>query len=590
MGARLLSVVEGFRFLLASRFWKYLVLLSMLLVTTVIVFDGFSYYIARRTLDAELETKGRKSLEYLITLAARERALSVEALETRCRERNELAVYSMTNSALANFTADATKAYKEAFQVKQDLVNYLEHNGQGIVDVSTSQDNIRQTRWQPSRENFEKALAPLDNDPAKSDQAKRKKLIDDAVPTIDRFKTLYESNHELFTALPLGAAVLDMKSIDILEQRIRRLTAEHAKNAAEFSEFDELLTRYNAWTAALSGAREALPLQEMYYQLSSDEAVRLDKLDCQNLEASYTIITGKPFGLSSQAATPGNGSRLSGWYRDSKTEYFGLPTIAQTLFVTLLLGALGALTLNLLRLSKVGWWGSMPDPEWGELWASPLLGALAAFGIFLVGTTGLLLTNDVHGAQNGGTSLSAFFIGLLGFISGLLYDQAFGNVRRVGERIFAGAAGSGGGDPDDRTLSDLLARNGAALVGEMVLTFGLGRRLKAEREFTFLAPGDDAIGAFPLRDWRNISSKASSALFDQWYHHHHAGKKFDAAALALAGNIQMDDAEVLKVVSVQNVTTIQRIDGAGAVIKQSEIKKPDLPWGNGVIHIISGEV
>jgi Fasciclin domain len=570
-----------------ERFFKYFILLTMLFINTVIVFDGFSYYIARRALDAELENKGRKSLEYLITLERRERALSVEALETRCRERNELAVYSITNSALANFTNDAARVYKEAFQVKQDLVNYLERSGKGVLDVPNSQDNILQTKWQPTRESFEKAIIPLEKDPAKVDQAKLKKLVDDAIPTIDKFKTLYESHQDLFTALPIGTALLDTKSIDALEQRVKRITTEHEKNVKEFSEFDELVSRYSAWTAALGGARDTLPLQEMYYELSSDEASRLDKLDCKNLQTSYTLITGKPFDLNAQTATGSAG--WFGWYRDYKAEYFGLPTIAQTLFVTMFLGALGALTLNILRLSKIGWWASLPDPDWGELWSSPLLGALAAFGIFLVGTAGLLLTNDVHSAQNGGTSLSAFFIGLLGFISGLLYDQAFGNVRRVGERIFA-AGVSGNADPDDRALSDLLTQNGASLVGEMVLTFGLGVRLKAESQFTFFVPSDEAVGTFPLKNWRDISTKASSTLFDEWYHHHHAGKKFDTAALVAAGNIQMDDTEVLKVVAGAGVTTIQKVDSAGTIIKQADIKKPDLPWGKGVVHIIGDEM
>ncbi|MBR0684426.1 fasciclin domain-containing protein [Bradyrhizobium manausense] len=571
----------------AERFGKYLVLLFMLFITTIIVFDGFSYYIARRSLDAELESKGRKSLEYLVTLARRERALSVAALETRCRERNELAVYSMTNSALANFTNSAAKAYKDAFQIKQDLVNYLERHGQGVVDVPNSQDNIRQTKWQPSKESFVAALVPIDGDPAKADQSKLDKLLSGAAPIIDRFKTVYEANRDLFTALPLGAASLDTKSIDVLEQRAKRIAAEHAKNVAEFNEFDELVSRYNAWTAALAGSKEALPLQEMYYELTNDEASRLDKLNCKNLEASYTIITGKPFDVSQQA-TARNGGWLD-WYRDYKADFFGLPTIAQTLFVTLFLGALGALTLNVLRLSKVGWWGSLPDPEWGELWASPLLGALAAFGIFLIGTAGLLLTNDVRGAQGGGTSLSAFFIGLLGFISGLLYDQAFGNVRRVGERIFATAA-AGGADPDDRALADLLRQNGASLASELVLTFRLGARLKAEKEFTFFVPDDDAINALALGDWRDISSKASSTSFDRWYHHHHAGKKFDAASLSEGGAIQMDDSEVLKVASAQGSVTIQRLDATGAIVKQANIKKPDLPWGEGFIHIIAGDI
>ena len=56
-----------------------------------------------------------------------------------------------------------------------------------------------------------------------------------------------------------------------------------------------------------------------------------------------------------------------------------------------------------------------------------MLGALAAFGIFLIGSAGLLLTSDARSAQ----PLSTAFIGLLGFVSGLLYDEAFGRVRRA---------------------------------------------------------------------------------------------------------------------------------------------------------------
>ena len=98
------------------------------------------------------------------------------------------------------------------------------------------------------------------------------------------------------------------------------------------------------------------------------------------------------------------------------------------------LGALGGLTVNGLRLSQLGWWRGQRDPEWGEILVCPILGALAAFAIYLVGAAGLLLTSDFRAAQTGGSALSASFIGLLGFLSGFLYDAAFGRVRRVGNR------------------------------------------------------------------------------------------------------------------------------------------------------------
>src|SRR5258708_1425709 len=113
------------------------------------------------------------------------------------------------------------------------------------------------------------------------------------------------------------------------------------------------------------------------------------------------------------------------FYGQCLQTYFNHTPAAQTLFVTMVLGALGALTLNVLRMSKVGWWSLQDDPPWGEIVVGPLLGALAAFGIFLVGSSGLLLTSDSSGAQ----PLSAYFIGLLCFISGLLHDAALGRAR-----------------------------------------------------------------------------------------------------------------------------------------------------------------
>src|SRR5262249_18283379 len=92
-----LSVTKG----AASRFLKYALLLCMLSVTIRIVFDGFSYYLARRSIDAELESKKISSLEYLTVLQKRTRALVLAEIETRCAERNELAVLRAADAALA---------------------------------------------------------------------------------------------------------------------------------------------------------------------------------------------------------------------------------------------------------------------------------------------------------------------------------------------------------------------------------------------------------------------------------------------------------------------------------------------------------
>ena len=64
-----------------GRFWKYLVLIISLMLMTKIVFDGYSYYVMRRSIDSELEAKKISSLEYLSVLQDRERALILRLIK-----------------------------------------------------------------------------------------------------------------------------------------------------------------------------------------------------------------------------------------------------------------------------------------------------------------------------------------------------------------------------------------------------------------------------------------------------------------------------------------------------------------------------
>src|SRR5271154_3429583 len=70
---------------IAVRLFKYVVLIAGVSVTLMVVFDAYSYYVARRDIDAELRSKKEKavfSLEYLGVLSQRQRALAI----TRSRD------------------------------------------------------------------------------------------------------------------------------------------------------------------------------------------------------------------------------------------------------------------------------------------------------------------------------------------------------------------------------------------------------------------------------------------------------------------------------------------------------------------------
>jgi hypothetical protein len=185
--------------------------------------------------------------------------------------------------------------------------------------------------------------------------------------------------------------------------------------------------------------------------------------------------------------------------------------------------ALDALTLNVLRMSSVGWWGRYTtDPLWGEIISGPFLGALAAFGIFLIGSAGLLLTADTAGAQ----PLSAYFIGLLGFLSGLMHDEAFGRVRRLGTEMFAGKPDEEAVNArtEDRSLAETLRGNSASLVAGLALKYGIGTRIILESEFTLLIPSDEAIERLPLKTWTMLNDPESGA-FERWYRRHHSANR-----------------------------------------------------------------
>jgi hypothetical protein len=306
-----------------------------------------------------------------------------------------------------------------------------------------------------------------------------------------------------------------------------------------------------------------------------------------NVKTSSTAGTG-----GSPVAAQATRSNWALWvdvyqhiYSTALLKYFEQPPAAQTMFVTPFLGALGALSLNVLRMSKVGAWSDERDPRWGELLASPFLGALAAFGIFLIGSAGLLLTSDVRTGQDSVAPLAASFIGLLGFVSGLLYDQAFGRVRRFGSQIFAADPRLRRTSEDDVSLANALKIAGASLAAQQVLTFGIGTRLAGEAEFTLLVPADPALEALSLQRWRKISDPATRSEFENWFRHYHATKR------VMSGDVVGTPNGTISEIQVDDGTTYStRVEEGDLKLNSVKAIKQDIPWANGVIHIVEEQL
>jgi uncharacterized surface protein with fasciclin (FAS1) repeats len=578
-----------------GRFFKYAFLLIALSINLKIVFDGFSYYLARRSLDAELESKKVSSLEYLGVLQKRERAHVIDTLETRCTERSQLAIFRILD---AQHLKALDEAYKTSLAMKDNLVYLLgqmEKDDKGLgqfVDLEALKAEANKAAF--SLAIVDRALKPVD-DVRRSDpqyQAAAKAVVDKlketSKPYVDQLAAHAQMRAE--AQKKLGKESPLFSDVDVLERRLERLRERRKETRQKLgTDLDEVLSRYAVWTEALSGGTDNPVLDEIAFQLRDDTRSRLINVDCSRFEAYFTKVTGQPLSKDEELAKREKASgfwltlavapgAIVQFYRTNVNHFFNMPSVAQTLFVTLILGALGALTINVLRLSKVGWWAAQPDPAWGELILAPSLGALAAFGIFLLGSSGLLLTSD----KSTGTSLSAFFIGMLGFISGLLYDEAFGRVRRFGAQLFAGDAAVVVTSPEDRSLAEALRAAKASFVADLVLKFGIGKRIADEPEFTLLVPSDDAMSRLTLQAWKEISEPTTRSKFESWFRRHHALKR------VTSGDVRSKARDQIEVEDTSKYPLM--VDGDVLVIGKAKAVQADIPWRNGVIHVLEQDV
>ena len=570
------------------RFFKYFFLLLALAITIKIVFDGFSYYLARRSLDSELESKKIASLEHLGILTKRSRAHLIDTLETRCLERDQLAMFRILDATLKQKLQDAHFKSLELRSKVFLLLGNIEKEHKdwaAVVDLAYLKEAPTQPTFTLARlRRFVRPAGSVSRDDPNYEivSANILNLIDEQtradVAALADYEATRRQAEETITA-KLGRDAPYLKSIEVLEQRLARLKDARAKNQAQLgSDNDDLLSRYAVWTEALTGGFADNPiLDEMTFQLDQDDREKLGKLDCKRFGQYVEKVTGRPLDVSDV-------SKAGLWemYRGALYRFFNTPPVAQTLLVTLFLGALGALTINTLRLSKIGWWSAQPDPAWGELVLSPLVGALAAFGIFLLGSAGLLLTGDSKSGSAGATALSPFFIGMLGFISGLLYDEAFGRVRRFGAQFFAGDDPTVTAGPEDLSLAEALRTAKATYVAELFLKFGIGKRIASEAQFTLLVPSDEAMSGLTLQAWKEISEPITRSKFETWFRRHHATKNVNKSDVA-AGTVTEIETEA-------DAKYPLEIAEDALLVNKIKVVQADISWGNGVIHILEEDV
>jgi uncharacterized surface protein with fasciclin (FAS1) repeats len=572
----------------ANRFWKYAFLLLALVINITLVYGGFSHYLARRSLDAELETRKISSLEYLGVLAKRERAIVVDTLETRCAERVVLAMYR-TLDAKTQLQID--EAYRVSMDLRDGLVVLLQEalnnpkdekqkKYRDLIDLKQLVEDVKKYTYSFAKMRVDRMVKPAGE--TKSDNPEFKTAVNDLIDWLQNEPQLKGQFEKLAHYEEMASSLREkfnkegpyFKDVGVLEARLKRLGEARKKNADTLGgTYDDILSKYAVWTQASMAQKEQNPiLDDAAFELSRDNEKRLAELDCERFTEYLKRLS------IDTAETPGPVWRF---YQARLQGFFESPPIAQTLFVTLILGALGALATNTLRLSNFGWWGAQPDPLWGELLLAPFIGALAAFGVFLLGSTGLLFTAEV---KSGGatTTLSPFFIGMLGFISGLVYDDAFLRVRGIAKRLFAGDGTISGATPEDAALAETLRAAKASYVADLVLKFGIGKRLAGEKEFTFFVPSDDAMLLLPMQVWKDISNAEARSKFENWFRRHHAVKRVKSSDVPNNGTeIQVEDE--------QKFALVKDADGT-LTVEKIKVAQSDITWINGVIHILSQDL
>ncbi|MFO1083190.1 MAG: fasciclin domain-containing protein [Reyranellaceae bacterium] len=660
-------------------------LLLVVAGTLKLTFDCYSHFIARRSIDAELQAQKVASLESLVVSQRRDRDAVVALFEMRCVERDIIALYRM----LDGYRATLRDAEREMRAATAALSSFLKEKGQNVLkpdiiveltakagetfSIEVADEKLKnpdnmfasakaaeidalRNQWKEKRRTYDEVAkkykaaqaaladyqvleggqgalydaaremrveaknlsdflkakgagvlrpevvtklaggngAEFNVEAADQELAKDANLVAGVAPEIAQAlraqwterKASYEA-----AAKKHGAMLAEYKpskprfdqvgsGVKALEKSLQKLNEWAEESKRRNQPVAEVLARYETWTRALVPKQDIeAAMEDVLDAMANAQADPQQALRCDSVGAYRKAVAAiqeeekrwRDAGPLQHLAEPG---RL---YNRMLLRYFEQGPAAQTLFVTLLIGALGALSLNILRLSNVGWWNRLEDPDWGEIVISPFLGALAAFAIYLVGSAGLLLTSDV---RSGPSTLSAAFIGLLGFVSGLLYDEAFGRVRRVGAQLFGGDKPDEAAGPrkEDLELAQLLQDSGATLVASLVARRGLGLRLLAESEFTLVVPSDAALGD-KLQWWVNMLDTRKPE-FEAWFHRHHAPKKLLASGVKTTPTLTMDDGKSFPVTFVNQELKIDTVD----------VAKPDLTWHNGVIHVTKAEL
>jgi hypothetical protein len=582
----------------------------------------FSSYTVRRDLEADsVKLGGDESLDYLVMLSSTGAETVRKIREYRCLQRDAIAFYRI---ATMDLRRDMSAVYAETLPIRNAVRNFVDASqvldreatkrrfedawGVPVAGDLVFQRGAEVEARQKTIEDFRKLLAEQYQAFKASTAAYGKvmallKAKQEEVADLDALREIAQRQQQYDRAL------FDLTSIGTIESALAKMNAEMKQAGLRDPKRLNILLRKVAAEDALAKRRtEASFLSELASQLDAtgQNGQALRELDCDKLDRKLTdaIVQGmskwKQLSETQQelvrryvlerSRSPSAGSlfaQAASFVREDVhgtliRNFIGFPTSAQTFIVTMLFGSLGALSLQALRLSNRGYWGTVSDPSWGEIVISMWLGMAAAIIVYLLASIGLLVVSDGRSNATEVSTVGASLVALLGFVSGLLNDEAFGRIRRFGLQFFRDEAAktpdSEASGPNAELVQRLQDAN-CNRFAELARLHCLGTTLAPKDHFTLFVPADPWFDTRPLAEWSALSNPKQGAPFMALVN----GRLVDTATLSAA-----DLASLPQLVTADaSIVPLQRTDGEVRFRgERIELGQP-YKWRNGAIFVTS---
>jgi uncharacterized surface protein with fasciclin (FAS1) repeats len=614
--ARLFQFGAGTRFRRSLKYTALIVLAGLHLFYIVIL---FSSYTVRRDLETDVAKLGAdQSLDSLVMLSSMGGETVRKIREYRCLQRDAIAFYRI---ATMDLRRDISEVYRHTLALRQELRGFIatqpmlnrqesEKSFDNAWGVPLAGDLVFQTSATPEQrqKTLEEFRAKLDGQftAFKADTKHHTAVIE----LLDAKKKAIETPEQLRAAAnrqqQYEQELFDLTAVGTLETALAKMNKDMASaGLKDAKRLNILIRKVSAEESLGRGDPQASYLSEIANQLdTSGQSAPLRDLDCTKLDEALTdkIVAGmaakrddklgdreKALIKEYVAARARDdtlpvlsqvGTFLQDVHRPITQAFIAFPTSAQTLIVTMLFGSLGALSLQALRLSNRGYWGTVSDPSWGEIVISMWLGMTGAIIVYLLASIGLLVVSDGRSNAAEVSTVGASLVALLGFVSGLLNDEAFARIRRFGLQFFqdgTAKAAEGAASGPNAELAQRLLDAGCSRFAELARIHCLGTTLQPKDHFTLFAPANATFDGRPLSEWSALADPKRNAPFTS----------FASARLVDTATLTAADLGTLPQLAMADGSTVP-LERTGADVRlrgeRIELGQP-YKWRNGAIFV-----